>query len=92
MSDLGSDSAAGIELIIEQYHELHKLNPQHKLLQYITDITSEGFKYVKEKYQEFLDAFETPEDKKLDYIKRAKVEAAYFVALENACNELKIIS
>jgi hypothetical protein len=89
MGDLASDHDAAIELIISEYQRLQSHDPKHELLQYITDVNNEGFTQVGDKYEEFLDRFETPEDKKLDYIKRAKVLASYFVALRDVVSKIE---
>lgn len=89
MGDLASDHDAAIELIIEEYGRLYTHNSEHELLKYITNISSEGFEYVSGEHVEFLDRFETSEDKKLDYIKVAKVLGSYFVALRNAVDEIE---
>ena len=89
MGDLASDHDAAIELIIDGYRRLQTHNPEHELLQYITNISDQGFENVRGKYEEFLDRFETPEDKKLDYVKVAKVLTSYFVALRNASDEIE---
>jgi len=89
MGDLASDHDAAIELIISGYRRLQAHNPKHELLQYITNVTDQGFKNVGEKYEEFLNRFETPKDKKLDCIKVAKVLTSYFVALRNTADEIE---
>lgn len=89
MGDLASDHDAAIELIIGEYRRLQAHNPEHQLLQYITNVTRQGFENVRDKYEEFLDRFETPEDKKLDHVKVAKVLTSYFVALRNASDEIE---
>lgn len=89
MGSLASDHCAAIELIIDGYRRLQVHNSEHELLQYITNVTDQSFEYVKGKYEEFLDRFETPEDKKLDYVKVAKVLATYFVVLRNASDEIE---
>jgi len=87
MGDLASDHDAAIELIIDYSRRLKSREPNHELLQYISDVTEDGFEFVEEKYSEFLDRFETPEDKKKENIKVAKVLASYFVALRDAVEE-----
>lgn len=89
MGDLASDHDAAIELIIGEYHRLHAHNSNHELLQYITNVNSQGFENLGEKYEEFLDRFETPEDKKLDYVIVAKVLTSYFFALRNASDKIE---
>jgi hypothetical protein len=89
MGDLASDHDAAIELIIDGYRRLQAHNPEHELLQYITNVTDQGFENVRDKYDAFLDRFETPEDKKLDYVKVAKVLTSFFVALRDAADEIE---
>ena len=89
MGDLGSDHEAAIELIIDEYQRLQKHNPNHELLQYVKNVNKEGFETIGEKYEEFLDKFETEEDKKLPNIKVVKVYAAYYVALRNEVDKIE---
>ena len=91
MGDLASERGAAIELIIEEYRRLISHKPQHELLQYITKVNDNGFEHVGDKYHEFLDRFETPEDKKRDYVKVTKVLVSYYVALRNAVDEIEDI-
>ena len=90
MGDLASDHDAAIELVIEEYRRLHTHDSKHELLQYITNVRDNGFKHVKSK--EFFDRFETPEDKKLDYIKMARVLCSYYVALREAVDKIEGIN
>lgn len=92
MGDLASDHDAANELIIREYKRLQRYNPNHELLKYITNVNDEGFEYVKEKCEEFCNKFETEEDKKLDYIKVAKVLTSYFVALRNEADKIEGIN
>lgn len=89
MGDLASDREAAIELIIRGYRRLQAHNPQHELLQYITNVTNDGFDPVPHMYNAFLDRFETEEDKKSDHIVVARVLTSYFVALRNASDEIE---
>ena len=89
MGDLASDHDAAIKLIIGEYYRLNAHNPKHELLQYITNVNSQGFENVRDNYEEFLDRFETPEDKKLDHVKVAKVLTSYFIALRNASDKIE---
>jgi hypothetical protein len=92
MVDLASDHDTAIELIIDEYHRLQKHNPNHELLQYITDVNEDGFENVNSKYEEFLDKFESSEDKKLPNIKVAKVLTSYYVALRDAVDKIEGIN
>ena len=89
MGDLASDHEAAIKLIIREYRRLSALNPNHELLQYVTKVSNHSFENVRDKYDAFLDRFETSEDKKLDYVKVTKVLTSYFVALRNASDEIE---
>ena len=88
MGDLASDHDAAILLIIKEYRKLQSHNPKHELLKYITNVSENGFDNVREKYKEFLDRFESPEDKKLNYVKVTKVLASYYVALRDAVDKI----
>ena len=88
MSGLAEDHDAAIMLIIGEYRKLKGYNPKHELLQYLKGVSDDGLDFAKEREQQFLDRFETPEDKKSDRIKVAKVLTAYYVALRKANDEL----
>lgn len=89
MTDLASDHDAAIELIIGKYRRLKAHDPKHELLQYVTNVTDNGFENVRDKYEAFLERFETPEDKKLDQIKVAKVLLSYYDALKEAVDKIE---
>ncbi len=89
MGDLASDHDAAIQLIIGEYHRICSHNKDHELLQYISNVTQDGFEFVKDKYLPFLERFETEEDKKGDVIRVAKVLTAYFIALRRAADEIE---
>jgi YesN/AraC family two-component response regulator len=88
MGDLASDYDTLIESIIKEYRKLRTHNPDHELLQYITKVTDQGFEYVRDKSEAFLDRFKTP-DKKLEDVKMIKVLASYFVALSDAIDKIE---
>ena len=80
-------------MVVEEYRRLHSHDPEHELLKYITDVDDTGFDNVSgETYKKFLDKFETPEDKKSDHIKVAKVNASYYIALRNAVDKIEGIN
>ncbi|MBS3143786.1 hypothetical protein J4446_02845 [Candidatus Woesearchaeota archaeon] len=89
MGDIVSDHEAAIRLVIGAYRRLQAHNPQHELLKYITNVTDEGFDNVEERCEQYLDRFETPEDKKKDYVMIGKVLCSYFIALRNASEEIE---
>ena len=90
MTDIGSDHDAAILLVVEEYRRLQSHDPKHEILQYLTKVEDNGFDYVSgEKYKEFLDKFETTEDKKFDHIKVAKVLVSYYIALRNAVDKIE---
>jgi hypothetical protein len=89
MAGLASEHDAAIELIVGGYRRLQEHEPDHELLQYVTDVTDQGFKQVPAKIDDFLDRFETQEDKQLAGVKIVKVLASYFVALRNAADGIE---
>ena len=92
MVDPASDHDSAINLIVENYFKLQQTQPEHELLQYITEVNHTGFDIVKEQYDKFFDRFETPEDKTLEKIKLTKVYCAYATKLIKANKPADITS
>ncbi|MFA5174135.1 MAG: hypothetical protein WC438_03055 [Candidatus Pacearchaeota archaeon] len=88
MGDLASDHDNAISLVIEGYQKLKSLNPQHELLQYFSQ-KEDNLEWIEDKQDAFFNKFEDPEDKKLDYVKMAKVFASYFCALKKAVDKIE---
>lgn len=89
MGDLASDHEAAIRLIIKEYRRLQAHDQEHELLEYIDAVTDDGFEINVKKDNEFLDRFETYEDKKSHTIKLAKVLTNYFFALKKAADKIE---
>jgi FlaA1/EpsC-like NDP-sugar epimerase len=88
MTDLASDHDAAIRLVIEEHKKLQGYYPGHPLLKYCK-IIEDGIEWNNKYYEEFLDRFETEEDKKHNHIKVAKVTASYFVALNKIIQQIE---
>jgi hypothetical protein len=86
MGDLASDRYAAIELIIEEYSRLKEHDPNHKLLQYLSEVNDNGFVYSRDKKvrREFVDKY-APDDKTPVAVMFTK----YFVDLRDAVDKIE---
>ncbi len=71
------------------YHELKRLDSKNDLLKYITKVTSDGFEYVGEVYNEFLSKFEGFGDEDSEYFDAEEILGNYSSALSEEIYEIK---
>jgi|TARA_Y100000310_G_scaffold327912_1_gene395066 hypothetical protein len=85
MTGIADDHDAAEELVLEEYRRLRSHGEDHSLLEYLTDVGQEGFKFTN--YDQFLGKF-LPEGKKYTAIALAN----YYVALRRAVDEIEGIN
>jgi len=89
MVNLTKDNAPATKSISVLYSKLRRLDSKNDLLKYITKVTSDGFEYVGEVYNEFLNKFEDLEDGALEYPDVKGILGNYSSALNKEIYKIK---